>query len=57
MCPFCRGTMKLARVSGHPKVSTYQCLSCKEITTVEDGPGISSYFDWLMSRPVSKRAI
>jgi transposase-like protein len=56
MCPFCRGKMKLVRVDGHPKLSTYQCLSCKEITTVEDEPGIGSYFDWLMSRPKSKSA-
>ena len=56
MCPFCRGKMKLVRVDGHPKLSTYQCLSCKEVTTVEDGAGIGSYFDWLMSRPKSKSA-
>jgi hypothetical protein len=54
MCPFCRGSMKLARVDGHPKISTYQCLSCKEVTT--DGAGIDSYFEWLMSRPNSKSA-
>ncbi len=56
MCPFCRGTMRLARVDDHPKLSSYQCLSCKEVTTVEDGAGIGSYFDWLMSRPKSKSA-
>ena len=50
MCPVCRGKMKLARVGGHPKVSSYQCLSCKEVMTVEDGAGIGSYFEWLMSR-------
>ena len=54
MCPFCRGRMKLTRVGGHPKLSTYQCLRCKEVTTVEDGAGIGSYFEWLMSRPKSK---
>ena len=57
MCPVCRGKMKLARVGGHPKVSTYQCLSCKEVTTVEDWSGSGSYFQWLMSRPKSKRAL
>jgi hypothetical protein len=44
MCPVCRGKMKLARVGGHPKVSTYQCLSCKEVMTVEDWAGSGSYF-------------
>jgi len=56
MCPFCRGRMKLVRVDGHPKLSIYQCLSHKEVTTVEDGTGIGSYFEWLMSRPKSKSA-
>ena len=56
MCPFCRGRMKLAGAGSHPKLSTYQCLSCKEVTTVEDGAGIGSYFDWLMSRPKPKSA-
>ena len=56
MCPFCHRTMKLAGAGGHPNLSTYQCFSCKEITTVEDEPGIGSYFDWLMSRPKSKNA-
>jgi len=57
MCPVCRGKMKLARAGGHPKVSTYQCLSCKEVMTVEDSAGSCSYFEWLMSRPKSKRAL
>ena len=57
MCPVCRGKMKLARVGGHPKVSTYQCLSCKEVMTVEDSAGSGSYVQWLMSRPKSKRAL
>jgi len=57
MCPVCRGKMKLARVGRHPKVSTYQCLSCKEVVTVEDWAGSGSYFEWLMSRPKSKRAL
>jgi hypothetical protein len=43
-CPVCRRKMKLARVGGHPKVSTYQCLSCKEVMTVEDWTGSGSYF-------------
>ena len=57
MCPVCRGKMKLARVGGHPKVSTYQCLSCKAVMTVEDWAASGSYFQWLMSRPKSKRAL
>jgi hypothetical protein len=57
MCPFCRGTMKLVWVDGRPKFSTYQCLSCKEVMTVEGGAGTGSYFEWLMSRPKSKRAL
>jgi len=55
MCPFCRGTMKLIRVGGHPMLSTYQCLDCQEVTTTEDGAKIDSYFEWLMSRTKSKR--
>jgi hypothetical protein len=54
MCPFCRGTMKLARVDGLSKSRTYQCLDCGE---VEDGTEAGSYFEWLMSRPKSKRAL
>jgi hypothetical protein len=57
MCPFCHGKMKLVRIDGHPNPGTYQCLSCKAVTTVEDGAGIGSYFEWLMSRPKSKRAL
>ena len=57
ICPVCRGEMKLAREGGHPKVSTYQCLRCKEVMTVEDWAGSGSYFEWLMSRPKSKRAL
>jgi len=56
MCPNCRGKMNLIRVDGHPKLSTYQCLSCMEVRTVEDKAGMSSYFEWLMSRPKSKNA-
>jgi transposase-like protein len=52
VCPVCRRKMKLARVGGLLKVTTYQCLSCKGVMTVENG----SYFEWLMSRPKSKRA-
>jgi hypothetical protein len=54
MCPFCRGSMKLVRLDGYPKLSTYQCLRCEEVTMIEDGAGIGSYFEWLMSRPKSK---
>jgi hypothetical protein len=57
MCPFCRGKMKLVQVDSYPKRITYQCLFCKNVTTVEDGVGIGSYFEWLMSRPKSKRAL
>jgi len=56
MCPFCHGRMKLVRVDGHPKLSTCQCLSHKEVTALEDGAGIGSYFEWLMSRSKSKNA-
>jgi hypothetical protein len=56
-CPACRGKMKLARVGGLPKVNTYQCLSCKEVMTVEGRAGSGSYFEWLMSRPKSKRSL
>ena len=57
MCPFCRGTLKLIR-SGEPLVlNTYQCLECRQITTTENETGKASYFDWLMSRPVSKRLL
>jgi hypothetical protein len=48
--------MKLAWIGGYPKLSSYQCINCKEVMTIEDGAGIGSYFDWLMSRPRSKRA-
>jgi hypothetical protein len=57
MCPFCRGMTKLMRVSGHPMLSTYQCLDCGEVTTAEDGAGTESYFEWLMSRTKSKRVV
>ena len=56
MCPFCHGRMKLVRVDGHPKLSTHQCPSHKGVTTFEEGTGIGSYFEWLMSRPMSKSA-
>jgi hypothetical protein len=46
--------MKLVRLDGYPKLSTYQCLRCEEVTMIEDGAGIGSYFEWLMSRPKSK---
>jgi hypothetical protein len=57
ICPVCRGEMKLTRVGRHPKVRTYQCLRFKEVMTVEDWAGSGSYFEWLMSRPKSKRAL
>ncbi len=41
-------------LSSLPKVSTYQCLNCKEVMTVKDWAGSGSYFEWLMSRPKSK---
>jgi len=37
-------------------LSTFQCLNCKEVTTLEDRARTESYFEWLMSRPRSKRA-
>ena len=54
MCPCCRGRMELIRIDIHSSLSTYQCLNRKQVTTVEDGAGIDSYFEWLMSRPTSK---
>jgi hypothetical protein len=56
MCPFCRGTLKLIR-SGEPFVLTYQCVECRQLTTTEKEAGKASYFDWLMSRPASKRLL
>ncbi len=55
MCPFCRGRLKLVRMGGPLMLSTYECLDCRETTTVENGPANDSYFDWLMSRTNSKR--
>jgi hypothetical protein len=55
MCPFCFGTTKLIRIGVDPTLSTYQCLNCEKVTTVKDEAGIDSYFEWLMSRPASKR--
>jgi hypothetical protein len=55
MCPFCRGTLKLIRSGGPLVRNTYQCLECREFTTTENETGKASYFDWLMSRPASKR--
>jgi hypothetical protein len=41
--------------------STYQCVDCQQITTVEKTvekeTGKDSYFEWLMSRPGSKRGV
>jgi hypothetical protein len=47
--------MKLIRIGVDPQLSTYQCLNCENVTTVKDEAGIDSYFEWLMSRPASKR--
>jgi hypothetical protein len=55
MCPFCRGTLKLIRSGGPLMLNTYQCLECRVITTTENEAAKVSYFDWLMSRPASKR--
>ncbi len=55
MCPFCRGTLKLIRAGGAAMPSTYQCLDCRQITTTDDVARKDSYFEWLMSRPKSKR--
>jgi hypothetical protein len=38
-------------------LSTYQCQECREFTTTENESGKASYFDWLMSRPTTKRAV
>ena len=57
MCPFCRGTLKLIRAGGPLMLSTYQCQECREITTTENETGKASYFDWLMSRPTTKRVM
>ncbi len=57
MCPFCRGTLKLIRAGGPLVRNIYQCLECREITTTENETGKTSYFDWLMSRPASKRIL
>jgi hypothetical protein len=39
-CPFCGGTMKLAviplGVRELPSLRAFECLSCKELMTVED---------------------
>jgi hypothetical protein len=56
MCPFCLGTMKLIHVGGRPTLGTYQCLDCTEVMTTEGEARIDSYFEWLMSRPRSKRS-
>ncbi len=55
MCPFCRGTLKLIRPGGPLMPSTYQCVDCRQITMAENEVGKDSYFEWLMSRPKSKR--
>jgi hypothetical protein len=57
MCPFCRGTLKLIRSGGPMRLKTYQCLECREVTTTESETDNASYFDWLMSRPATKRVM
>jgi hypothetical protein len=41
-CPNCAKPMRLARVipavAGHPELCSYECLSCREVTTVEVAP-------------------
>jgi hypothetical protein len=59
MCPFCHGTLRLIRSGGAYGFTFYhQCLECRQITTdkreISDKP---SYFEWLMSRPTTKRAM
>jgi len=49
--------MKFIRIDGRPTLNSYQCLDCKEITTAEGKACTDSYFEWLMSRPTSKRAV
>lgn len=57
MCPLCRGALRLIRAGGPLVLTTYQCIDCREITTSENESGKSSYFEWLMSRPNTKRGI
>jgi len=49
--------LKLIRADGPLMPSTYQCLDCREITTTENEAAKDSYFEWLMSRPKSKRGV
>ncbi len=59
MCPFCHGTLKLIRSSGaFGLIAYYQCIECRQVTPDEKKTGSeASYFDWLMSRPTTKRAM
>jgi len=38
-CPKCRKPMRLARITPalahHPELHSYECLSCREVVTVE----------------------
>jgi hypothetical protein len=41
--------------AGHPQMSSMH--RAKEVTTAEDEARIGSYFEWLMSRPKSKKCV
>ena len=47
--------MKLVGVGGRPILSTYRCLDCGKVATVAEEDKVDSYFEWLMSRPTSKK--
>jgi len=59
MCPFCHGTLKLIQFGGASGVIAYQCLECHQVVTPGEKKtgGGASYFEWLMSRPTTKRAL
>jgi hypothetical protein len=57
MCPFCQGTLRLIRSGGPLTPGVYQCEKCREIKTTGIETGNVSYFDWLMSRPATKRSM
>lgn len=39
-------------------IAYYQCIECRQVTPDEKKTGSeASYFDWLMSRPTTKRAM
>lgn len=41
-CPRCAKPMRLARivpaVAGHPELCTFECVECREVTTIEAKP-------------------